>query len=471
MKILLTLITILTTLSINAIAIPTLQGSNSDSKYYCPPCGCKSDHLKLIIPGECQSCGMGLISVKPGTIGETAIIISDAFRQTKTTNLYFDRFMYPVFFLGILISIFLLTKARKNRANAFLAALTLAISIYPFQNRIVCLSSDLTNDATTLMFLPISFILLIGPCTYFYIKSSQKSNFKLQPFDLIHFLPALVAFLVYSSLFFKNGMEKKEIYLSPEIVSLGNIEQTISVFLAFIYFYFSFRLTRHPYSQTELSQFNDNKIQTWPQKLVIILTALCTAWLIVLVINAILFDFAVSFLTYYPLWIAMMSFIIWIGYECFFQPQYAIINNNSGTTKAPDYSRNLSETEIRNYSFALRNLMHSDKPHLNPSLTLSKLADQLLIKPKDLTVVLNSGLNKNFYDFINEYRVQTAKEKLLDPQNDYLTILAIAYDSGFNSKSSFNAVFKKHVKMTPKEFKKRHPQNGHSKSTNGLFKR
>jgi AraC-like DNA-binding protein len=69
-------------------------------------------------------------------------------------------------------------------------------------------------------------------------------------------------------------------------------------------------------------------------------------------------------------------------------------------------------------------------------------------------VVLNIGLGMNFYDFINEYRIEEVKEQLLNPKNNILTNVAVAYDSGFNSKSTFNALFKKYVKMTPKDYKK-----------------
>ena len=242
--------------------------------------------------------------------------------------------------------------------------------------------------------------------------------------------------------------------------------------LAFIYIIFSYRIFRKSGKAIFNSSPRKSSKVNWPQKFITILTALIIAWSIVLSMNAIFFDFAVSHLTYYPLWIVIASFLIWISYECFFQPDIVFVDfGDVKANKLTQYTRNLSNYEIENYSKSLKKLMESEKPYLNPSLKLGDLAEQLHIKPKDLTVVLNHGLNKNFYDFLNQYRIHAAKEKLLDPAYDHLTILAIAYESGFNSKSSFNSIFKKSVQLTPKEFKNLHCLNGNLKNGNRSYKR
>jgi AraC-like DNA-binding protein len=99
--------------------------------------------------------------------------------------------------------------------------------------------------------------------------------------------------------------------------------------------------------------------------------------------------------------------------------------------------------------------MEIDKLYLVPDLTLSMLANQLTISAKSISQMLNHELNKNFHDFINEYRVEEVKKRLVDPDYRHFTILAIALDSGFNSKSSFNRVFMKITGMSPKEFKEK----------------
>ena len=74
-----------------------------------------------------------------------------------------------------------------------------------------------------------------------------------------------------------------------------------------------------------------------------------------------------------------------------------------------------------------------------------------------LSQLLNENLNQKFYDFVNGYRVEEAKRALFDPANDHLTILAVALEAGFSSKSAFNAAFKKFAGTTPSDFRKQRP--------------
>ena len=96
--------------------------------------------------------------------------------------------------------------------------------------------------------------------------------------------------------------------------------------------------------------------------------------------------------------------------------------------------------------------MKEQKPFLNPNLTLNDLASALGISTHHLSEVLNQEAGKNFYNYINQYRIELVIEKL--KQQDNNKILDLAFDSGFSSKSTFNAVFKLFVGQTPTQFKK-----------------
>jgi AraC-like DNA-binding protein len=96
--------------------------------------------------------------------------------------------------------------------------------------------------------------------------------------------------------------------------------------------------------------------------------------------------------------------------------------------------------------------MNQSKPYLNRELTIYDLSDQLQIPRHILSEVINEHMGKNFYNLVNDYRVQEVKDRLESPDYKYLTILAIAYDSGFNAKSSFNTIFKEKTGSTPSEY-------------------
>ena len=99
--------------------------------------------------------------------------------------------------------------------------------------------------------------------------------------------------------------------------------------------------------------------------------------------------------------------------------------------------------------------MKQEKPYLDSELTLLELAGTLNVSPHNLSEAINTQLQQTFFDFVNQYRVEQVKKDLADPQKQHLTFLALALEAGFNSKSSFNTIFKKHAEMTPSEYRKR----------------
>ena len=114
----------------------------------------------------------------------------------------------------------------------------------------------------------------------------------------------------------------------------------------------------------------------------------------------------------------------------------------------------LTPDRAEKYLQRLRHAMEPEKLYTDGDLTLQKLATKLPIPVQHLSQVVNEHLQQNILDFINAHRVEEAKRRLLDPEKKHLSILAIAEDVGFNSKSSFNAVFKKYTNLTPSEFRK-----------------
>lgn len=114
----------------------------------------------------------------------------------------------------------------------------------------------------------------------------------------------------------------------------------------------------------------------------------------------------------------------------------------------------LSDQEIIVLRDKLESLMKEKRPYLEGDLSLSKLSEFIEITPHHLSYLLNEGFNKNFFQYVNHYRVEEAKKLLLSEEYRHISIIGIAYDSGFNSKTAFNTVFKKETGMTPSLFKK-----------------
>jgi AraC-like DNA-binding protein len=120
---------------------------------------------------------------------------------------------------------------------------------------------------------------------------------------------------------------------------------------------------------------------------------------------------------------------------------------------APRYERSgLTDRQAQRLERALMAIMDSERPWQDSELTLADLATRLSTTPHKLSEVLNAQVGQTFYDFVNGYRVREVQRRILAGEAERLTILSLALDAGFASKSTFNLVFKKHTGQTPSDF-------------------
>lgn len=136
-------------------------------------------------------------------------------------------------------------------------------------------------------------------------------------------------------------------------------------------------------------------------------------------------------------------------------PQPPLIHQQPEANGPPSgYEKSgLTETEAAARLQQLRALMDEKHPYRRSQLTLQELADEMGMSTHNLSQVINTQAGKSFYDFVNGYRADEAMRRLRDPKSSHLTILAIAEESGFNSKATFNAFFKRHTGVTPSEYR------------------
>ncbi|WP_170124474.1 helix-turn-helix domain-containing protein [Gelidibacter algens] len=180
---------------------------------------------------------------------------------------------------------------------------------------------------------------------------------------------------------------------------------------------------------------------------------------------------------YYPIvpWnigtiIAFMFVILYVylGYKGIFQSRILLpeflnevtlenhVISNDKQIKNQEHGRQLdglSQDEIEELKIKLDNLLNKKKLFLNDSLSLTDLADAIGIGNKKLSELLNQHLNISFYNLINDYRIEEVKHRMNSEENDKLTLLGIAFESGFQSKASFNRVFKSKTGMSPSMYK------------------
>ena len=155
--------------------------------------------------------------------------------------------------------------------------------------------------------------------------------------------------------------------------------------------------------------------------------------------------------------LVIAAYVYAIGYLGLRQPEIfgSVVASNSDDAAPIAYVKSgMDESQAREIESRMLDLMETASPYRDPELTLPQLADRLGISPHNLSQVINSRLGVNFYDFINGYRIEEVKRRIRDDKASSLTLLSMGLDAGFNSKSSFNAVFKKMAGCTPSEFRK-----------------
>ena len=148
---------------------------------------------------------------------------------------------------------------------------------------------------------------------------------------------------------------------------------------------------------------------------------------------------------YYPLYFFLAAVIIWIGIE--------VLKPAAKKDELSSVSNPLIPAELRQKGAWLKKVIKEKRYYEDAELSLGSLAERLDLHPHELSRIINMVLKKNFNDFINEYRVRDVARKMQDPAYNQFTLLGIAYDSGFNSKSTFNLIFKKMTGKTPAEYK------------------
>jgi AraC-like DNA-binding protein len=158
------------------------------------------------------------------------------------------------------------------------------------------------------------------------------------------------------------------------------------------------------------------------------------------------------------MWLCISVFIYAIGYFGIRQPEIFTgqMQNDepaSQLEKKKYEKSSLTPEKSRQYLQRLQEYMQLEKPHLDRTITLQTLAEKLAFTTHELSQLINEQLNKNFFEFINMYRIDEAKAKIKDEQFNHLTIAAIGYESGFNSVSAFNAAFKKNTGITPSQYR------------------
>ncbi|MCH2224611.1 MAG: helix-turn-helix domain-containing protein [Crocinitomicaceae bacterium] len=199
------------------------------------------------------------------------------------------------------------------------------------------------------------------------------------------------------------------------------------------------------------SSIDDRKLN-WLRLLTIVNALFIVFWLIDDTLSAFIGDNILSQVIAHTSIYATLANIIWIGYGTLRQPHAFEIFKEEAQVIIPE-KKHMPPTDERLLEFKIiTQQIEEKKLFLDPNITLRELATSLNIKDKELSKLINECSEQNFYHFINAFRIEYFKQLYLSPENDNLSVLGIALESGFKTKSTFYGAFKKIEGQTPKEF-------------------
>lgn len=292
--------------------------------------------------------------------------------------------------------------------------------------------------------------LLHGVLLYFYVSSMTNQLPKNKNILLLNCLPIILAYLYLGINFFPlPATHKIQVYNDKglEYAIFNTILYYTIILSGVIYVLWSSLLLRK-HRQNILNQFSDlEKVNL--QWLQILTWGIGGIWLVVIFIQNDLLVFS-----------GAAVFVFLIGFfgirqVGIFTPTKIYYNNDKEAPEEPKdkYAKSGLTAELSDTLYqALIRLMTEEAIYQKNDLSVNDLAIKLNVHPNYLSQIINGKEGKNFYDFVNTYRIEAFKRLVADPKNQHLTLLALAYDCGFNSKSSFNRHFKKATGQTPSEY-------------------
>ena len=361
-------------------------------------------------------------------------------------------------FVGLLFARYI---KKKNISDLFLALILLIVCYQQTCYTVGFMGWYTVFRNTKINYFLIPLGIAIAPLIYFYVKAITTSNFTFKKKDFIHFIPAITLILYRFSIYFYDSLQPGFNDTQNGILKLSVDEPIVLPLLVFVsfaqmllYLAFTFQLFYNYRKRIKAYFSNTYKLElNWILSFLIAFTALFLYSSLQDIIGSLIIE-----LNYEQRWwlnIFMAIVVLFVGIKGYFTDttklnklSFSFSPNPESIPQVKKEEEKVSAEDIEK----LKSYMELEKPYLNPDLNLSDLSDELQINRAELSKIINSGFNKNFNDFINEYRVNTFKEKLNLGEHKQLSLLGIAYDCGFNSKATFNRVFKKITQISPTEF-------------------
>ncbi|MEM1357189.1 MAG: AraC family transcriptional regulator [Bacteroidota bacterium] len=309
-----------------------------------------------------------------------------------------------------------------------------------------------------LFFVPFQQFFLIGPVIYCYTKSLLDADYRLRGKDWLHFLPGGL-YLLYSLVVFVTDvflLDEYYFYADGRDKDLAPWYQITGLLAMIIYSLLSLRHYQAYRKRIfeELS-YADSVVFPWVKQYLVALLFIMVLRITFLVLLPNFGSFGKWF-WYYLGFAGLYYFIALAGYTNVVKALAPLRWSQKQEVEPPPVSPvetiPTPELQVGEWTPQILELMEKERLYENPTLTLTDVATKLNVTSKQVSTIINRGFGQNFNDFVNKYRVEAVKESFARGDQERFTILSIALACGFNSKTTFNRVFKKNTARTPVQY-------------------
>ncbi|MBS1527847.1 MAG: ABC transporter permease [Bacteroidetes bacterium] len=359
----------------------------------------------------------------------------------------YDVAFFGMTFIGLTFALQLWFAQSVNRAgNRYLALALLTMILWMV--RVLITDVRLETLSPSWDRLPMQFLLALGPLIYFYVLKITRPGHNFSYKDILHFSP-LVVELGVQALEIRESIATEGATSNTPAFQLLNPVLQLLIFISIIaYVYRSDKLIQNFYRRLPPTLMDRSLLEfRWLHRLLAATALLWLLWICFAAVDYFGYRNQLGIHVYYPFYIFFAVIIIWTAAAAFLKPQAGLMAQQRAAARPP------LPSGLKEKGAWLKKAMETDRYYQDPELSLALLAGKLELPARELSQIINTALNKSFNDFINEYRIRYVISKMHDPEYKHITLLGIAYESGFNSKATFNRTFKQTTGKTPLAYK------------------